>query len=40
MYFGVAVKYHIWEGMVDINGKTWLRDLDARAAFPLSTSEG
>ena len=41
IYFGVAVKYHIQEGMVDTIGKTlgfW--ELDARVELILNTGEG
>ena len=36
----MAGKYHVQEGMMDSYGITGLKDLDAQAVFPLSTSEG
>ena len=40
IYFGMAVKYHIQVDMVDIFGKLWFWELDARVELILSTGEG
>ena len=34
---GMAIKYHAWKYIVDSFETTWVNELDARAAFPLST---